>query len=82
MHKTQIRGCVLVPRTQLHRAPNNAQNTQHKLGVAFSYLERNYTPTKRQQEIPNSMFRTPVDGIFADFLRAPNMVRVIESKII
>ena len=22
-------------------APNNAQNTQHKLGLAFSYLERN-----------------------------------------
>ena len=26
---------------QLHRTPNNAQNTQHKLGVAFSCLERN-----------------------------------------
>ena len=26
----------------MHRSPNNAQNTQHKLGVAFSYLERNY----------------------------------------
>ena len=25
----------------LHRTPNNAQNTQHKIGVAFSYLERN-----------------------------------------
>ena len=25
----------------MHRKPNNAQNTQHKLGVAFSYLERN-----------------------------------------
>ena len=25
----------------LHRTPSNAQNTQHKLGVAFSYLERN-----------------------------------------
>ena len=25
----------------MHRTPNNAQNTQHKLGVAFSYLERN-----------------------------------------
>ena len=24
-----------------YRTPNNAQNTQHKLGVAFSYLERN-----------------------------------------
>ena len=24
----------------LHRTPNNAQNTQHKLEVAFSYLER------------------------------------------
>ena len=24
----------------LHRIPNNAQNTQHKLGVAFAYLER------------------------------------------
>ena len=25
----------------MHRTPNNAQNTQHKLGVAFSSLERN-----------------------------------------
>ena len=25
----------------MHRAPNNAQSTQHKLGVEFSYLERN-----------------------------------------
>ena len=24
----------------LHRTPNDAQHTQHKLGVAFSYLER------------------------------------------
>ena len=28
------------------------------------------------------MFRTPVDGIFPDFLRAQNMVRVMEGKII
>ena len=29
------------------------------------------------------MFRTPVDGVFfPDFLRAQNMVRVIEGKII
>ena len=27
------------------------------------------------------MFRTPVDGFFLDFLRAENMVRVIEDKI-
>ena len=27
---------------KLHRKPNNAQNTQHKLGVAFSYLERKH----------------------------------------
>ena len=26
---------------KLHRKPSNAQNTQHKLEVAFSYLERN-----------------------------------------
>ena len=25
----------------LHRTPDNAQNTQHELGVAFLYLERN-----------------------------------------
>ena len=31
---------------------------------------------------PNSMFRTPVDGFFPDYLRAQNMVRVINSKII
>ena len=29
----------------LHRTPNNAQNTQHKLGVVFSYLERNNKKT-------------------------------------
>ena len=29
------------PPLKLHRTPNKAQNTQHKLGVAFSYLERN-----------------------------------------
>ena len=28
------------------------------------------------------MFRTPVDGFFPDFLRAQNMIRVIEGKII
>ena len=28
------------------------------------------------------MFWTPVDGFFPDFLRAQNMVRVIEGKII
>ena len=27
---------------KLRRTPNNAHNTQHKLGVAFSYIERNY----------------------------------------
>ena len=27
------------------------------------------------------MFRTPADGFFSDFLRAQNMVRVIEGKI-
>ena len=38
--------------------------------------------TTRQREIRNSLFRTPVDGFFPDFLRAQNMVRVIEGKII
>ena len=28
------------------------------------------------------MFRKPVDSFFPDFLRAQNMVRVIEGKII
>ena len=28
------------------------------------------------------MFRTPVEGFFPDFLRAQNMVQVIEGKII
>ena len=35
--------------------------------------------TKRQWEIRNSVFQTPVHG---DFLRAQNMVRVIEGKIV
>ena len=30
----------------------------------------------------NSMFRTSVDGFFADLSRAYNMVRVIEGKIV
>ena len=44
----------------------------------------NYNPTTRhdQWEIQNSMFQTPLDGFFPDFLRAQNMVRVIEGKII
>ena len=42
----------------------------------------NYTPTTRQQEIQNSMFRKPIAGFFPDFLRAQNVVRVIEGKII
>ena len=29
----------------MHRTPNNAQNTQQKLGVAFSYLERSNSIT-------------------------------------
>ena len=42
----------------------------------------NYMPRTRQWEIQNSMFRTPVHCFFSsDFLRAQNMVRVIESKI-
>ena len=28
------------------------------------------------------MFRTPADGFFPDFLRAQNMARIIEGKII
>ena len=35
--------------------------------------------TTRQCEIRNSLFRTPVHG---DFLRAQNMVQVIEGKIV
>jgi len=35
--------------------------------------------TTRQWEIRNSLFRTPVLG---DFLRAQNMVRVIEGQIV
>ena len=35
--------------------------------------------TTRQCEIRNSLFRTPVHG---NFLRAQNMVRVIEGKIV
>ena len=42
----------------------------------------NYTLTTRQWEIQNSTFRTPVDGVFPDFLSVQNMVRVIEGKII
>ena len=39
-------------------------------------------PTTHQWEIQNSVFWTPVDSFFPDFLRAQNMVRVIEGKIV
>ena len=42
----------------------------------------NYMPTTHQWEIQHSMFRTPVDRFFPDFLRAQNLVWVIEGKII
>ena len=35
----------------LHRTLNNAQNAQQKLGIAFSYLERNDSNTSRQSRI-------------------------------
>ena len=41
----------------------------------------NYMPTTRQWEIQNSMLGTPVD-FFPRLLRAQNVVRVIEGKII
>ena len=41
----------------------------------------NYMPTTRQWEIQNSMFGTRVD-FFPRLLRAQNMVRVIDGKII
>ena len=33
--------CNLEKTSLINCKPNNAQNTQHKLGVAFSYLECN-----------------------------------------
>ena len=42
----------------------------------------NYMPTTRRWEIQNSMFGTPVDCFFPRRLRAQNMVRVNEGKII
>ena len=39
-------------------------------------------PTTHQWEIQNSMFQIPVDCFFPDFLRAQNMVRVMEGKIL
>ena len=43
----------------------------------------NYMPTTRQWEIQNSLSRTPEDCFFFYRpLRAQNMVRVIEGKII
>ena len=41
-----------------------------------------YSYNTSTEEIQNSMFRTPIDGFFPDFLWAQNMVRVIEGKII
>ena len=40
-------------------------------------------PTTGKWEIQNSVSRTPyVDCFFFDFLKAQNMIRVIEGKII
>ena len=41
----------------MHRTYNNAQNTQQKLGVAFSYLERNIL-----QQIETRTFETSQCG--------------------
>ena len=35
--------CNLEETSLIKRTPSNAQNTQHKLEVAFSYLERNHS---------------------------------------
>ena len=43
----------------------------------------NYMPTALQWAIQNStLIGTPVDCFFSRFLRAQNMLRVIEGKII
>ena len=42
----------------------------------------NYMPTTRQWETQSSIFGTPADSFFPRLLRAQNMVRVIEGKII
>ena len=39
-------------------------------------------PTTRQLEIQNSMFLDASRQFFPDFLKAQNMVRVIEGKIV
>ena len=44
-------------------------------------IDYNHTTRHDQWEIQNSMFQTPLDGFFPDFLRAQNMVQVIEGKI-
>ena len=38
-------------RYKLHRTPNNTQIPQHKLRVAFSYLERNYTLNESEYDL-------------------------------
>ena len=43
----------------MHRAPNNAQNSQHKLGVAFSYLERKNNKNRRK-----AIFNWAAKGLF------------------
>ena len=35
----------------MHRTPNNAQNTQHKIGVAFSYLKCNEVDAKQPVQL-------------------------------
>ena len=40
--RTTTNGISKKPPLLIAQDPNNSQNTQHTLGVAFSYLERNY----------------------------------------
>ena len=50
------------------------------LHLIVNYMD--YMPTTRQWEIKSQWFGRQYTQFFPDFLRAQNMVRVIEGKII
>ena len=46
----------------MHRSPDNVQNTQHKLGVSFSYLERKNLPQGDSNPDPPNHVQVKVDA--------------------